>query len=325
MSARRRASYKIDNPPIIVVFGITGDLSKRKLLPALYHLLRHNILPSNTKIIGVSRKSITVDELLNTVELCVLEKDKVCDPIGLQKTRDALETFQLDPTSDSDFKKLKLFLDKFDRNKKRERLLYMSTPADAYSIIVEKLGINRLNDSRTKILLEKPFGHNIASAEKLMKTVHRGFQENQIYRIDHYLAKETAQNLLSFRMNNPMFESLWDDKHIKKITIKAYEAIGIEKRANFYEKTGALRDLIQSHLIQLLCIALMDIPKDLSSTQIHQKKLNFMKNIKNADPKKAIRGQYKSYGNEVSNPSSRTETFAQIELQHNSKNGVTPK
>jgi len=319
MANKRSKALKIIEPPVIVVFGVTGDLSKRKLLPALYHLLRHSVLPASTTIVGVSRRPLAVEKLLEKVELCVLEKDKVCDPDGLKKTQDALQTFQLQPDSDDDFIQLKTFLDRLDGKSKRNRLFYMSTPSDAYSAIVKKLGEHGLNDSRTKLLLEKPFGHDLDSAKKLIKVVHAGFKENQIYRIDHYLAKETAQNLLAFRMHNPIFQSLWDDEHISQVTIRAYEEIGIEKRANFYERTGALRDLIQSHLIQLLCITLMDTPEELNTEDIHKQKQDFLKNLKPASPNQALRGQYRSYKSEVKNTKSFVETFAEIQLSHSSK------
>jgi len=310
--------FKIQEPPVIVVFGITGDLSRRKLLPALYHLIRHDVLPAETVIVGVSRKSLTIEDLLEKVELCVLEKDKVCDPDGLKKVKKSLQSFQLHPDKPEDFEKLKTFLDNLDTRTKRHRLIYMSTPSDAYSVIVEKLGAHQINDSRTKLLLEKPFGHDIDSATELIKTVDKGFKEDQIYRIDHYLAKETAQNLLAFRMHNPIFQSLWDSQHIHQVNIRAFEEIGIEGRADFYEKTGALRDLIQSHLLQLLCITLMETPELLDSQHIHKLKQDFLKNLTPADPAKAVRGQYDSYKDEVNSPDSFVETYAKIELKHHS-------
>lgn len=311
--------FLVEDSPVIVVFGITGDLSRRKLLPALYHLLRHNVLPKDTVIVGISRKHLTVDELLDRVELCVLEKDNVCDPAGLKKVRDSLKSFQLHPDKAEDFESLKILLDSLDEKQKRHRLIYMSTPSDAYSIIVEKLGEHKINDERTKLLLEKPFGHDISSAKKLIETINKGFKEDQIYRIDHYLAKETAQNLLSFRMHNPIFQSLWDSEHIHQVTIKAFEKIGIEGRADFYEKTGALRDLIQSHLLQLLCITLMDTPDVLDSNHIHKSKQKFLKDLEPANPETALRAQYDSYKDEVNNPESHVETYAKIELHHKSE------
>jgi glucose-6-phosphate 1-dehydrogenase len=302
-------------PPVIVIFGITGDLSQRKLLPALYHLMTHDLLPEGTRIIGTSRRVITADELLNQVELCVLEAQNECDPVGLKKLQDALQLVQLDPTDTHDYQKLVHLLDKLDTDAKRERLMYMAIPPNAYTPIIRQLGAHKLNDQRTRLLVEKPFGHDMASAQELITTTNEHFDESQIYRVDHYLAKETAQNLLTFRLHNPIFTPLWNSDHIEKIHIRAIESIGIENRVDFYEQTGALRDIIQSHLMQLLAIVMMDQPSSNSSENIHEGKLAFLKTIAPADPDKTIRAQYEHYGNEVGNPESRTETYAQMELR----------
>jgi glucose-6-phosphate 1-dehydrogenase len=301
---------------VIVVFGITGDLSKRKLLPALYHLLSHDELAEDTTIIGISRKALTVDDLLGTVELCVLEKDKVCDPIGLARVRASLRTQQLDPTEPEDFVELKNLLDSLDADGARERLFYLSVPAEAYAPIVENLAASGLNGPTARVLLEKPFGYDSESARSLLELVNSNFGENQVYRIDHYLTKETAQNLLAFRLHNPIFSPLWTSQHIHRVHITASETIGIEGRADFYEQTGALRDLIQSHLIQLLCITLMDLPHDMSSDAIHMSKQHFIEQLQPADPTDAVRGQYSSYRAEVQNPESTVETYAKIHLRH---------
>lgn len=309
-------------PPILIIFGITGDLSKRKLLPALYHVMRQQLLPENTRIIGVSRRPLEINELLGSVELCVLEKDKACDPAGLQKLHDAMESFELDPANDDDFIRLRQRLDALDgdeESEKRDRIYYMSIPPDAYGPIVQQMGQHGLNDQRSRLLLEKPFGYDLATAQELVNLVGNHFGESQIYRIDHYLAKETAQNLLTFRLYNPIFRTLWNADHIQRVEVKAYEKIGIENRVEFYEKTGALRDLIQSHLLQLLAITLMDLPADLSSPEIHRSKQYFLEQLIPADPDNATRAQYGGYREEVGNPDSQTETYASIHLSHSAE------
>jgi len=306
-------------PPIIVIFGITGDLSRRKLLPALYHMLRLGNLPPETKIIGTSRREIDKHDFMNTVELCVLEKDKVCDPEGLKKVEVALETLQLDPNEDKDYEKLKHLLHKFDQGSSKVRMFYMSVPSTAYGPIVSHLANNNLNTEKTRLLLEKPFGYDFDSASKLISLVNQSFKEDQIYRIDHYLAKETAQNLLAFRMHNPIFSALWSCEFIQSIHIRAFETIGIEGRDNFYEQTGAARDFIQSHLMQLLSITMMDMPKDMTSKSIHDAKQSFFNDLIEANPHHAIRGQYDSYKEEVSNPRSHVETYAKILLKSTSE------
>ena len=301
-------------PPVIVIFGITGDLSQRKLLPALYHLMAHNLLAEGTRIIGTSRKALSAETLLDKVELCVLEAQEECDPAGLQKLHDALQLVQLDPTQSKDYRKLSQIMDQFDSEEKRDRLMYMAIPPNAYTPIIRQLGTHKLNDERTRLLIEKPFGHDVKSAQELIQITNEHFDESQIYRVDHYLAKETAQNLLTFRLHNPIFTPLWNSEHIEKIHIRATEAIGIENRISFYEQTGALRDIIQSHLMQLMAIIMMDQPASGTSENIHEGKLAFLKSIMPANPANVIRAQYVGYGEEVNNLDSRTETYARMEL-----------
>lgn len=301
--------------PVIVIFGITGDLSKRKLLPALYHLFREGRLDPDSKIIGTSRHDLSKEDLINTVELCVLETDKVCDPEGLKKINSALSTIKLDPESDEDYEGLKKLMDSFDGAYQRQRLYYMSVPSKAYQPIVRQLASHGLNDSRTKLLLEKPFGIDYDSASKLITEIDQSFDEKQIYRIDHYLAKETALNLLAFRMHNPIFTPIWNCEHIEAVRIRALETIGIEGRVNFYEQTGALRDIVQSHLMQLLSITLMDLPEDMTSGSIHKAKQRFFEGLNEADPSEAYRAQYEGYKSEVGNPDSYVETYVKLNLR----------
>ncbi|MGH7193501.1 MAG: glucose-6-phosphate dehydrogenase, partial [Candidatus Saccharimonadales bacterium] len=176
-----------------------------------------------------------------------------------------------------------------------------------------------LSGSQSRLLLEKPFGYDLKSAEDLIKLLSEDFKENQIYRIDHYLAKETAQNLLAFRMHNPIFVPLWSCSHIQRVHVRAFETIGIEGRAGFYEQTGALRDFVQSHLMQLLSITLMDVPADMGSQAIHEAKQKFLEGLEPADPQGAVRGQYDGYRSEVGNPSSDVETYAALRLRHDSE------
>ena len=305
--------------PILVIFGITGDLSKRKLLPALYHIFSQQLLPSDVKIIGVSRHDLTIDDLLTSVELCVSEVDNVCDPVVMGRLKAALETIKLDPTSNEDFTQLKQRLETLADGSDREFLFYMSIPPAAYAPIVENLGKVGLNSDNCRLILEKPFGHDTQSAKELIAVVNTSFNEDKIYRTDHYLAKDTAQNLLTFRLYNPIFETIWNAEHIKSVHIRAVEQIGIEGRADFYEQTGALRDLIQSHLLQLLALSLMDLPSDLNSDQIHRSKHFFLEQLLPADPSTVTRGQYQSYRQEVNNSDSTTETYVQLHLKHDAE------
>jgi glucose-6-phosphate 1-dehydrogenase len=310
-------------PAIIVIFGITGDLSKRKLLPALYHLIKDDLLHDRTVIVGISRKEIVANSLISDIELCVNEVDGVCDPVVVGKLRARLRFMQMDISSSDSYPNLLDELNKIESENAlcMNRLYYLSVPPQVTGSIINDLGANGLNKScehniaKTRLLIEKPFGYNYKSAEELIKTIRHNFSDDQVFRIDHYLAKETVQNILTFRFNN-VFEDLWDKRNISHISITAAETIGIENRATFYEQVGALRDFIQSHLIQLLAVVILDLPKNLTSEEIHKAKLSLLKSIYPLPANKiddyAVRGQYEGYKKEVSNPNSNVETFAAI-------------
>jgi glucose-6-phosphate 1-dehydrogenase len=209
------------------------------------------------------------------------------------------------------------------------RLYYLSIPPNVAQPIVTFLGDHGFNAScqhgaaSTRLLVEKPFGYNLESAEELIGKTAKQFGEDQIFRIDHYLAKETVQNILAFRFNNPIFEPLWDKDHIDYIEVLANEKLGIEGRVNFYEQTGALRDLVQSHLLQVLALVTMEQPAELTSELIHKNKLALMETMEHIAGDKVVgdtvRGQYEGYKKEVNNEDSITETYAAIRMHINSE------
>ncbi|HUY85166.1 MAG TPA: glucose-6-phosphate dehydrogenase [Candidatus Dormibacteraeota bacterium] len=311
-------------PAIIVIFGITGDLSQRYLLPSLYHLMKDGLLHEQTEIIGVTRSNMTAGELFEKVELCVNEVDKICDPTALKAMHDHTSMFRMDLDDPANYDALLNELNAIEEQKGlcMNRLYYLSIPPQAYTPVVHLLGERGLNAScqhgsaKTRLLVEKPFGFDLESAKKLIDETGKAFDEEQIFRIDHYMAKETVQNILAFRFQNPIFEALWSREHIASIEINAQEKIGIEGRAAFYEPLGALRDFIQSHLLQILGIVAMDRPTMLDSDHIHASKQALLERVKPvpADEvaKRAIRGQYNGYREEVKNPGSVTETYAAI-------------
>lgn len=313
-------------PAIIVIFGITGDLAQRKLLPALYHLIKDKLLDPHTIIVGVTRQPITKDELLGRVELCVLEEDKVCDPVALHHMKQSLRLEQMNLTQPEDYGVLHTLLDEIETRHGvcMNRLYYLSIPPQVFGPIVRFLGEQGLNGScqhgkaSTRLLVEKPFGYDLSSARLLIEETAQQFSEDQIFRIDHYLAKETVQDILQFRYANPIFLPIWDSQHVDSIVIRAIETIGIENRVNFYEQTGALRDVIQSHLLQLLALVTMELPAQLESSQIHKNKQALFEQIQPLPPnkvgKRAVRGQYKGYKNQVGKAASSTETYAALEL-----------
>ncbi len=316
-------------PVIIVIFGITGDLAQRKLLPALYHLLKDGLLHKDSVILGITRRTMTADELLGQVELCVNEIDQVCDPEGIRKVRAALRMHQMSQTDgadDTEYDELLTILNDIETERGicMNRLYYLAIPPKLFESTVSNLGQHGLNQScqhdtaASRLLVEKPFGYDTASAETLIKETSEWFREDQIFRIDHYVAKETVQNILAFRTYNPLFSSIWNRRHIASITITAYEQITIEGRAVFYEGVGALRDFIQSHLLQLLTAITMELPEGKGSDAIHAAKQRLLKSIVPIGPDEvaasAVRGQYDSYRQEVNDSHTNTETYAALSL-----------
>jgi glucose-6-phosphate 1-dehydrogenase len=313
-------------PAIFVIFGITGNLAQRRLLPALYHLIKDNLLPEHTEIVGVSRGTMSVEQLLKTVELCVLESDKVCDPVVLQTFKEKLRMVQLDPVKESDYAVLKSTLQAIEdkHNICMNRLFYLSIPPQVYEPVIRNLGQQHLNEgcahhtAVTRLLVEKPFGYDLDSAKELIRSTNRYFSEEQLFRIDHYLAKETVQNILVFRSHNPIFSNLWNNQFVRSIGIDLYEQAGIAGRADFYENVGALRDVVQNHLLQLLALTTMELPANIADNKsLHKAKQTLLGHIKPVDMRKThvVRAQYSGYREEVKNLRSTTETFVSLPLE----------
>lgn len=314
------------DPTFLIIFGITGDLAKKKLLPALYYLAKENLLPDEFSIVGISRRQVSVEDILREVEVCINEQNKICDAPTLKKLRQMIHMRKMSLTEPEEYCELLHYLN--DEEDKRvvhmNRLYYLSIPPQAYGPVVQLLGETGHNAScqhgaaSTRLLIEKPFGYDLASAEELIKDISRQYSDFQVYRIDHYLAKETVQNILIFRFSNPVFEAVWNSRAISHIQIMASETIGIEGRGNFYDQTGALRDLVQSHLLQLLALVAMEKPRSMASKDIHAAKLKLLKSIKhiaaNRVSEDTVRGQYNSYRYEADEPESRTETYAALKL-----------
>lgn len=309
-------------PTALVIFGITGDLAQRKLLPALYNLASYGMLPDTFRIVGVSRKNADPQAILAKLDSFVAAPN----PEIVAWLSDHLSIVTMDLLAADDYQKLRQELDKLEDTIGvcMQRLFYLAIPAQTYSPVVERLGKAGLSNSchhgtgASRLLIEKPFGYDTSSAQELIQTLTAAFSEEQTFRIDHYLAKETVQNILTFRFNNALFRPLWSNAHITDITITASEQLGIEGRVAFYEQTGALRDLIQSHLLQLLALVTMEEPESMSPENIHAQKLALLRSIIPISPDKvvqsSIRGQYEGYRAEVDNARSLTETFAALRL-----------
>jgi len=313
------------DPSIIVIFGITGDLSKRYLLPALYHLFKVGLLDERSVIVGISRRDMTAAQLLDGVELCHEEPNGVCDPDVEKRLRNQTRMVQMDLGDQQGYHHLHELLDGIEAEAGicMNRLYYLSIPPVVYEPIVGLMGQASLQNgcqhgsAASRLLVEKPFGYDTSSASTLIDSIGAVFKEDQLFRIDHYLAKETVQNILTFRFDNPIFEAIWDKDHIEHIEIIASEQIGIMGRAVFYEPLGALRDFIQSHLLQLLAIVTMDKPAQMDSDHIHEMKQQLLDTVRPVGQDAqgvfdALRGQYQGYREEVDNMQSVTETFAAI-------------
>lgn len=314
----------LDKPLVLVIFGITGDLSQRKLLPALYHLVQHHQLPQDIKIVGISRNKVPVSEVYKGLHDKLRNSDY--DKAVVEQLHDSTLMVQMDLDNAQDYVRLLEELRDIsgELGPGVSRLYYLSIPSQAFVSVVHHLGENGHHEpfgqdgERPRLLVEKPFGYDTSSAETLVQAADEHFGEQQTFRIDHYLAKETAQNILTFRFQNPLFQTIWNSKHIESIHIHAYETIGIENRVTFYEQTGALRDILQSHLLQLLALITMEKPAALESHDIHKAKLRLLESIdiisKENVHAHAVRGQYDSYKSEVDNPHSHVETFARLHL-----------
>ncbi|MGF7228704.1 MAG: glucose-6-phosphate dehydrogenase [Candidatus Saccharibacteria bacterium] len=308
----------------LVIFGITGDLAQRKLLPALYHLASYGMLPDTFQIVGVTRQAVTPDDVLQ--KLATFVSDPNPDVVAWILAR--ISIFTMDLLQVEDYRSLRSYLDTLETEVGicMHRLFYLAIPAQTYAPVVEKLGQSGLNKAcphgtgESRLLIEKPFGYDVASAQELIELLEGVFDEPQTYRIDHYVAKETVQNIITFRAHNALFKSLWNAEHIRQITITATEVIGIENRVAFYEQTGALRDFIQSHLLQLLAlVAMEDGPQD--AVALHARKLALLQSIVPIAPnivtQEAVRGQYAGYRDEVNDQRSITETYAALRLHIN--------
>lgn len=294
---------RIVQPTIIVIFGISGDLSKRSLMPALEAVAGADVFAEKTRVIGLSRQDLSLVGLV--------EADSWLSS--------HLELLQLDPTNASDYSNLAQSIARIENEfgAPAQKLFYLSLPPSVTTTVVTNLGLaNLAQDAQSKLLLEKPFGVDYLSARDLIDHLGQYFDEERIYRIDHFLAKEMAQNIIVFRAGNALFKHTWNHEFIEKIDVVLSEKIDIEGRAGFYEQTGAVRDVLQNHVLQLASLVLMDLPelKHLDSVPPARSdalaKLRLEGNIDMVTQ----RAQYESYRDEVGNPESTTETFAQIRL-----------
>ncbi len=321
-------------PTTIIIFGATGDLAKRKLFPAFYNLYIDGRMPKGFNIVALGRSENTDEKFKSYIKenLENFSRKKVTsqDWAGFQAH---ITYFQHQLDQESSYQSLQQKLNSLDEiyGMRGNRLFYLSIGPNFVATISNHIKSSSLasDPEKDRIIIEKPFGHDKQSAIELNSLLAETFEEEQIYRIDHYLGKETVQNILAFRFGNSIFEPLWDHKHIESIQITVAEEVGVETRGSFYEQTGALRDMIQNHLLQILCMVAMEPPVSLEAGEIRDRKVDVLKSIRRITPDKvdhyAVRGQYgkgsvngvdvKGYRQEEDiAPNSNTETFAAVKF-----------
>jgi len=312
----------------LVIFGATGDLALRKLLPALFRRHADGQIPDNSRIFGVAREGIGADTFRQRADAAL--RRSIGEDAALAER---IPTFlpmlgyhTLDATGDRGWDAL---ASEFAKDEKRERVFYLSTSPSIYVDICQRLRRHGLITPDTRVVIEKPIGHDLASANAINDAVGSVFAEQQIYRIDHYLGKETVQNLLALRFANALFEPLWNAAHIDHVQITVAENIGLEQRASYYDHAGAMRDMVQNHLLQLLCMVAMEPPASLNPDAVRDEKLkvlNALKPMRGADVAQyTVRGQYRAgvsdgravpaYADELGDNKSTTETFVALKAE----------
>jgi len=325
-----------DEPFTLVIFGASGDLTRRKLVPALWSLYAGRTLPEPFTIIGSARSEVGPDEFRLRMRDAVREFARTQPPSANVWDRFAASLSYVpgDPADPALYTRLEHTLKDVEgvRPGPANRLFYFATPPSLYDAIVANLGSSGLANPHggwTRIIVEKPFGHDYASARALNSQLASALREDQIYRIDHYLGKETVQNLLVLRFANEIFEPLWNRSHVAEVQITVAEALGVETRGAYYEEAGALRDMMQNHLLQLLCLIAMEPPVSFEAGPVRDEKNKVMRAIRPIEPARvresALRGQYgpgfvgdkpvPGYRQEKGvAPDSKTETYAALRL-----------
>ncbi len=277
-----------------VVFGATGDLTLRKLLPALYYRFRDGQMTSESRVIGAARSHLTDEDFreraAKALEKHVAPADQ--DPETMRRFLGQLRYVAIDATApDADWGGFKAMLDDA-----RVRVFYLATSPDLYGPVCKALGANGLVTDLSRVVLEKPIGHDAASAHAIIGDVARVFSEAQTFRIDHYLGKETVQNLMALRFANTIFERLWTADVIDHVQITVAETVGLEGRGGYYDKSGATRDMLQNHMLQLLCLIAMEPPVSLDADRVRDEKLKVLRALKPMEPHEVagltVRGQY---------------------------------
>jgi glucose-6-phosphate 1-dehydrogenase len=310
-------------PVSIIIFGASGDLTQRKLVPSLFNLCRKDRLPSRFRIVGYGNTAFTDEQFRAHL------KEGLKEFASFKYTQEEWNRFapnlvyqQGRYTDLADFKKLGNFLKEWEGGS-GDRVYYMATPPGIFPNIIDLLGLtDQLGEQNgwRRVVIEKPFGTDLESARSLNQQIHKALNERQIYRIDHYLGKETVQNILVARFANTIFEPLWNRNYIDHVEITVAEQVGVEHRGRFYDQVGVLRDMFQNHLLQLVTLVAMEPPVSFDATALRNEKVKVLSAIhpmKEADvPERTVRAQYKGYREEEGvDPKSTTPTYAAVRLQ----------
>lgn len=326
-----KGKERIPEPGVLVIFGASGDLTKRKLLPALYHLRQNNLLPREFAIVGVARRPLG-DDFAEDMRQGIIEFGGA-DPedAKLDEFVSHISYFPLHFDDPGHYADLKTELDRIDKERGigGNRLFYLATAPEYFADIIDNLGAQGMAQPEkglVAVVIEKPFGHDLESARELNHRVNAVFSERQVFRIDHYLGKETVQNLLVFRFANGIFEPVWNRNYISHVQITVSETLGVEGRGPFYEKAGALRDVVQNHMMELLALVALEPPSSFEAESVRREKLKVWQAIPPIPILNTVRGQYGpgivsgqhviGYRDEERvNPESGTETYAALRLE----------
>lgn len=313
------------DPFDLVVFGATGDLSRRKLIPAMFQRDTAGQIPQEARIVGTSRRHLSDDEFRafarDALEAYVKPAER--DEVALERFMNRLSYTMVDVGGDAGWTELASALADQPR---RIRVFYLATGPDLFVPICMKLGQHGLATARSRVVVEKPIGKSLESARTVNEAIGTVFPEDRVYRIDHYLGKETVQNLMALRFANALLEPLWNNAHIDHVQITVSETLGVEGRAGYYDTAGALRDMVQNHILQLLCLVAMETPTSLAADAVRDEKLKVLKSLVPITPatlaERSVRGQYRAgasaggpvpgYLEELGAPTSNTETFVAL-------------
>lgn len=334
-TAQTSASDRPGDPCTIVIFGASGDLTKRKLLPALVNLKSYGLLPGEFAIIGVARRDLTTTQFRELVRREVSELVPTLDRRAWAELESGIYYVCGDIKQPETYQRLKAQLAETAEGHRTggNVIFYLATPPDAFAEIVQQLGkaglVRGEEGGWRRVVVEKPFGRDLDSAVELNRQLHQVLKEDQIYRIDHYLGKETVQNVMVFRFANGMFEPIWNRRYIDHVQLTVAEELGVEGRGAYYDQTGVLRDMIQNHMFQLLSLVAMEPPSTLGGEAVRNEKVKVLEAIRPLNGEdvlaRAVRGQYgpgfiqgqrvPGYRSEPGvSPTSRTETFAALKL-----------